>query len=108
MSAFRIVVFSIPLLVVGGCTWVKTEPGAEGIRIIDTATAAGCEHLAETSVSVRDRVAGVQRKPGKVQEELEALARNSAHETGANALLPLGPVQSGRRNYAIYRCGPSE
>ncbi|MEM7052921.1 MAG: DUF4156 domain-containing protein [Pseudomonadota bacterium] len=104
MSLNKAATVSILLALLAGCTWVKIEPGAERVRIIDVAATDDCELVASTTVSVRDRVAGVQRKPGKVQQELEALAKNSAHETGANALLPLGPVQSGKREYAIYRC----
>lgn len=104
MTKTNIASLSCLLFLLSGCAWVEIQPGAEQVRVIDLAAAAQCEHVADTTVSVRDRVAGVQRKPGKVQEELETLARNSAHETGANALLPLGPVLSGKREYAIYRC----
>lgn len=104
MTKTKIATLSCLFMLISGCAWVEVQPGAEQVRVIDQAAAAQCEHVANTTVSVRDRVIGVQRKPGKVQEELETLARNSAHETGANALLPLGPVLSGKREYAIYRC----
>ncbi len=66
---------------------------------------SGCDRLASTTVSVRDRVAAVQRSPGKVEEELETLARNSAIDINGDTIVPDGPAQDGRRRYIIYYCG---
>lgn len=87
------------------CTWVQPEPGAEQIRLLEPHQVSGCEHLANTTVSVRDRVAGVQRSPGKVEEELATLARNSALDVNGDTIVPDGPVRDGRRQYIIYYCG---
>ena len=46
----------------------------------------------------------VQRKPGKVAEELERLARNEAAELGGDRIVALGPVRDGQRSYAVFAC----
>jgi hypothetical protein len=92
-------------LAMAACTWVQPDPGAEQVRLLRSDQTAQCERLAYTTVSVRDRVAAVQRSPGKVEEELETLARNSAIDINGDAIAPAGPVQDGRRRYAIYHCG---
>lgn len=102
----------IALVSLASCTWVKPKPGSEQIRVIPAdqgaERVADCERLGTTRASVRDRVAGVQRKPGKVAEEIETLARTSAMEMGADTLVELGPVQGGAREFAVYRCKPPQ
>lgn len=91
-------------LFVAGCTWVKPEPGAQAVSIRTASEITECEARGETSVSVRHRVAAIERKAGKVSDELDTLARNSATEMGANVIVPLGPVRDGKRSYGVYRC----
>lgn len=92
------------VLAAAGCTWVEPRPGAEEIAIVEPGDVAECTRLARTRASVRDRVMGVQRKPGKVAGEIAALARTSAMELGGNALVPTGPVRDGAREFIVYRC----
>lgn len=92
------------VLALASCTWVKPVPGAENIRIADPAEVADCTQVGTTRASVRDRVAAVQRSPGKVAEEIERLARASALEMGANALVPAGPVRDGARDFIVFQC----
>ncbi len=104
MSSSRVLALAIPLLVIAGCTWVKPEPGAEQVAIRGAEQVASCERIGRTTVSVRERVAAVQRRPGRVEEELATLARNSAHEIGGNVIVADGPVSNGQRRYLVYRC----
>lgn len=87
-----------------GCTWVQPEPGTQSVAIRSADEITRCEARGETSASVRHRVAAIERKPGKVADELDTLARNSAMEMGANVIVPLGPVKDGKRSYGVYRC----
>lgn len=89
---------------ISGCTWVKTEPGAERVRVATAAEVGQCQRLGQTTVSLRDRVGAVQRRPGRVADELAVLARNSAVEISGDTIVPAGPVQDGRRNFDIYSC----
>ncbi|TVQ29846.1 MAG: DUF4156 domain-containing protein [Wenzhouxiangella sp.] len=86
------------------CTWVKPEPGAGHVAVKDSSQVTHCERLGQTTTSVRDRVAAVQRKPGRVEEELETLARNSALDLGGDTIVPDGPVRDGQRRFLVYRC----
>jgi len=94
------------LMLVSGCTWVKPEPGSEQVRITTPEGAEGCQRVGTASASVRDRVLGVQRKPGKVAAELDTLARGTALDLGGDTLVPAGPVSDGKREYVVYRCRP--
>lgn len=105
----RVVLFSVcvPLVIglgLSGCTWVKPEVGADDVLVRTAAQVGQCERIGQTTTSVRDRVAAVQRSPGRVEEELETLARNSAVELGGNTLVADGPVRDGQRRFLIYTC----
>ncbi len=94
----------LALGIVGGCTWVQPEDGAEEVRLVEKRHVEGCQRLGSTTTEVRDRVAAVQRRPGKVEEELDTLAKNSAAEAGGDTLVATSDVRDGRRTYDIYRC----
>lgn len=91
---------------VTGCTWVRTDPGAEQVRVAEAGEVRQCERLGQTTVSLRDRVGAVQRRPGRVADELAVLGRNSAVEIGGDTIVPDGPVQDGQRRFNIFRCKP--
>lgn len=103
MPIFRIALLAT-VLACTGCTWVKPVPEAESIRIAGPAEVEACTRVGSTRASVRDRVASVQRSPGKVAEEIERLARASALEMGADTLVPAGPVRDGAREFIVYQC----
>lgn len=104
MTISRIVALAGLAVAVAGCSWVETRPGAERIVIAEPDQVVDCTRQGTTRASVRDRVAGVQRKPGKVAEEIEALARTSAMEMGGDTLVPIGPVRDGAREFIVYKC----
>jgi hypothetical protein len=88
------------------CTWVQPDPGAAAIALLEPQEALGCQRLGQTTVSVRDRVAGVQRSPSQVTEELRTLARNSAIDLGGNAIVEEEMVDTSKQRFGIYSCGP--
>ena len=91
-------------LVLTGCAWVSLSEEAELVRVADAEQVTDCRRSGETSMRVRDRVAGFERKPGKVAEEVERLARNEAAELGGDRIVALGPVRDGQRSYAVFAC----
>ncbi len=91
-------------LLTAGCSWVKLERGAEGVRLVEPSMVTNCERLGTTTTSVRERVAGVERSPGKVEAELADLARNSAWDMNGDTIVADGPVQDGEQRFIIYRC----
>jgi len=92
------------LLLLAGCTWVPLEPEAEGVRVATADEVADCERVGHTIVSLRDRIAGVQRSPEKVQEELQRLARNSAPELGGDTVVAVDEPEGGKQTFLVYRC----
>lgn len=103
-ASITIAVVMVAIMTTAGCTWVKPESGAEQVRLLSADQASGCQRLGQTTTSVRDRVGGVQRKPGKVADELTTLARNSAFEMGGDAIVADSPVRDGQQRFIIYRC----
>jgi len=91
-------------LMLTGCAWVQLTEEAESVSVVDADRVSECRKIGETSVHVRDRVAAVQRKPGKVNRELERLARNEAAAMGGDRVVALEPVHAGSRRYAIFDC----
>lgn len=89
----------------GGCSWVRLTPAGENVAVLTMAEVANCTQVAETTVTVRDRVV-FARSPERVTQELHVLARNSAATRNGDAVVPTGPVQEGSRSYNIYRCRP--
>jgi len=86
------------------CTWVQPEPGAAGIALLEPQEALDCQRRGQTTVSVRDRVAGVQRSPAQVTEELRTLARNSAIDLGGNAIVEEEMIDTSKQRFGIYSC----
>jgi hypothetical protein len=92
----------------GGCTWVKMDPGAKRVRVIDAAAdASACAHVGEIGVSVQHKVGLYRRGELKVRDELETLARNEAIGLNADAVQPLGEPANGEQRFAALRCGAS-
>ena len=99
-----VLVAGIGLLGLSGCTWVKLTESGSRIRVIDSTEASSCIKKGEVSASVRDEVGPYSRNRQKVLDEVETLARNDAGGLGANAIAPLGDLDSGERRYAAYDC----
>ncbi|MDD3518541.1 MAG: DUF4156 domain-containing protein [Chromatiales bacterium] len=91
-------------LMLGACAWVKTTDSGEKVRVLEAREAAQCRHLGSTTVSVADRIAGIPRNEGRVQTELQVIARNSGAEMGGDTVVPVTPIEDGRQTYEVYRC----
>ncbi len=101
---FRPLPLLATVLFCAACSWVKLDPGAEQVRLLEGESTAHCTRLGQTNVSVRDRVAATQRRATRVEQELATLARNSALAMGGDVVVPIGPVEGGSRPFAVYRC----
>lgn len=97
---------ALSMALLAGCTWVELKPEAKDVTVLASeAEAQDCNRVGQTTVSLMDKVAGIQRNPEKVQQELQTLARNSAaSDLGGNAVLPVTGVEEGRQTFAVYRC----
>lgn len=98
----------LPMLLLGstlvGCTWVEPTPESERVRIVPADRVADCRRLGELTTYTKAEIAGVNRNSDKVQEELEALARNEAAEMDADTIVAATETSNGRQTYIVYRC----
>jgi hypothetical protein len=92
------------ILMLSGCTWVKTTPEGEKVRVLDATEVATCKELGAATVSLVDKVAGIERDPQKVQKELELLARNSAARMGGDTVVPASDISDGQQRFTVYKC----
>ena len=65
---------------------------------------ASCKKIGKTEVTVADKVIGMKRKESAINENLEVLARNAAADMKGDTIVPITPIQKGKRVYAVYRC----
>ena len=59
----------------------------------------------EVEVSVKHRLAFIERIPRKVRDELETLARNEAPGLQGNTIHAMGEPLRGAQRFAVWRCG---
>lgn len=89
---------------ISGCSWVKLTAEGEKVRVLSADEVATCTKKGETTVSLRDKVAGVKRGAEKVKTELEALARNSAPDLGGDTVVATSEIADGKQTFTVYRC----
>lgn len=91
-------------IMLSGCTWVKVSPGGEKVRVLAPTDVKSCTLIGDTQVSLLARVGAVNRNEEKVQQELYALARNSAADMGGDTVVPASEVHEGKQRYTVYKC----
>jgi len=87
-----------------GCTWVKTTPAGESVRVVSVDAVRNCQRKSQVTVSLKDRVAGVERNPEKVAKELATLARNEGGRLGFDTVAAESAVSEGSQVFGIYDC----
>lgn len=98
-----LIVFSIALML-AACTWVKPTAEGEKVKIATAEEVTACKRLGKTSVSLLDKVAGIERNQQKVKTELETLARNSGADMGGNAVVAETQPKDGKQTFGVYEC----
>jgi hypothetical protein len=88
------------------CTWVRLTSEGEKVHVAAAHEVRECERKGEVASILKSRIAGFERKPGKVAGELEALARNEAALMGGDTVVAESPVKDGRQLFGVYRCRP--
>jgi hypothetical protein len=86
------------------CQWVPLTPEGEQVHVVTASDVVSCKELATVTGKTTVTVGPMARDEAKVAREVEALARNEAAESGANAIVPKGPLDWDHRAYAAYRC----
>ena len=103
----KIAVFLVTLVTLfQACTWVKTTPEGEKVRVAQASEVGNCAAKGQVTTSLKSRVGGFERKPGKVAGELEALARNEAATMGGDTVVAQSLANEGRQTFGVYRCQP--
>ena len=87
-----------------GCTWVKTTPAGEAVRVASVDAVRNCQRKSTVNVSLKSRVAGVDRKSTKVETELETLARNEGGRLGGDTVVAESTVTEGSQVFGVYVC----
>lgn len=92
------------VMMLSGCAWVTLTSEGAKVRVFAPADVSNCKRLGETTVSLKDKIAGVNRNQDKVKTELETLARNSAAGMGGDTVVASGEIQGGSQNFMVYQC----
>ncbi len=92
------------LVLLAGCTWVKTTPDGEKVRVLEPHEVTSCKRIGKTIATGKASVAGIERSQKKVAEELRTLARNSAAKIGGDTVVPAGEIEGDSQVFAVYRC----
>jgi len=86
------------------CTWVELTPEGEKVRVLSLSEVQSCKKKGKTTVSLKDKIAGIERNKKKVQKELEMLGRNSAVSINGDTIVATSDVMDGKQAFDIYRC----
>lgn len=100
------VILLVAAACIHACTWVPLTPEGEQVGVAQADDVRDCERKGEVASILKSRVAGFERKPGKVAGELEALARNEAALMDGDTVVAESPVKDGRQMFGVYRCRP--
>lgn len=86
------------------CTWVKISPDAEQVVVLPPERVNPCNRVGQINSSVRANLIGsIARDTTKVRNELDNLARQQAHQMGANTIVRQSIV-NGNGTYMAYSC----
>ena len=88
----------------GACTWVDVDESAQDVLLLKPYQAKQCEQVRRTTSQVLDKILFVGRSEEKMAEELATLARNTAAELGANAVVPDSEIVDGKQTFIILNC----
>lgn len=104
-SRSRITTIASVALLGSACAWVKLTPGGEGVDVGTAMESASCERLGATHAKTSSKAGIFARRPKKIDQELEYLARNEAADMGGDTIVPQGPASAeGRRSFDVFRC----
>ncbi len=91
-------------LTITGCNWVPLTEEGELTRMVRAGEVSKCKQVGTLKVSVKARVAGIDRDAETVEIELSHLARNGAEGLGGDTVVAISEVEDGAQKYAVYRC----
>jgi len=103
-KVFVLLMFACLAFAASSCTWVKPTAAGESVRVADAVTTSACDRKGKVTVSLKDRIAGMDRKASKVAAELETLARNEGALLGGNTVVAESEIEDGRQVFGVFDC----
>jgi hypothetical protein len=100
----KLIVVVVAGLMLQACSWVRLTPEGEKTRVLSRSEVTACKKLGRTTSSIKADIAGLDRSPEKVREELEILARNTAPDMDGDTVVPIGKPEDGSQVFEVYRC----
>ncbi len=92
------------VIMTSACSWVKLTPEGERVAVASKEDIASCQKVGKTTVSLKAKIVGINRKSEKVEGELRFLARNSAAQMGGNTVLAASDIENGEKAFEVYQC----
>ena len=86
------------------CTWAPLSQRGEKVRVLEPYEINSCVKKGKATVSVRDKVAGIERNKKDVTNELQRLARNAAPDLNGDTVVAASPIKMGKQTFHIYKC----
>jgi len=86
------------------CTWAPLSHLGEKVRVLKPYEINSCIKKGKTTVSVRHKVAGIERNNETITKELERLARNAAPDLNGDTVVAASPIVKGQQTFHIYKC----
>jgi hypothetical protein len=76
----------------------------ESVRVVSADAVKNCQRKSKVIVSLKSRVAGVERSPSKVANELATLARNEGGRLGGDTVAAESGITEGSQEFGVYVC----
>ncbi len=86
------------------CTWAPLSQRGEKVRVLEPYEINSCVKKGKATVSVRDKVAGIERNKTEVAKELQRLARNAAPDLHGDTVVAASPIKMGKQTFYVYKC----
>ena len=94
----------ISILFISGCTWVHLTSEGELVQKVTASDVEECKRIGEATVSVKAKVAGINRSSEKIAGELLILGQNAASEMDGDTIVPVSDIKEGEQTFNVYRC----
>lgn len=91
-------------LLLGACTFVPLNPGAEKVTQVKLDHIQTCSKLGSTTVNVIEKMGLIERTPESIQDNLVTLAKNNAASMGGDTIVAADAVVGGKQTFLVYKC----
>jgi len=95
---------ALSFMFLSACAWVKLTPNGEKVQILSSNEIVNCKKIGKTSVSLKAKIIGINRKKEKVKSELETLGRNHGSDMGGDTIVAASEIENGEQSFDVYQC----